>query len=116
MVSRPRSKYIPERGDIVWIDFSPHRAREQADRRPAIVLSPAKYNRQSALVLVCPITSKQKGYPFEVEIIAERIRGVALTDQLRIFDWRVRQGIFVDRLDYITLRKIQKRAIALIVM
>ena len=115
MVKRSVGGYIPDRGDIVWIDFSPHVGREQAERRPAIVLSPAKYNKQSELILVCPITSKRKGYPFEVEIAAGKIQGMALSDQIRSFDWKMRQGVFAERLDYETLHKIQKRAVALLI-
>ena len=114
MVARPRKRYVPERGDIIWIDFSPHRGHEQAARRPAVALSPAKYNKSSGLVLVCPITSKRKGYPFEVEVVAEKTQGVALADHVHSFDWRERHSVFIEALNHGALRQIQKRAIALI--
>ena len=59
-------KYIPDRGDIVWLDFNPRIGREQAGHRPAIVVSPKQFNALSSLMFVCPITSKVKGFSFEV--------------------------------------------------
>ena len=83
--------YVPERGDIVLLSFDPTRGREQHGTRPAVVISPKLYNRASGLALVCPITSKSKGYPFEVAISAnEGIAGVALVDQVRCIDWKAR--------------------------
>lgn len=82
----------PERGDLVWLDFDPQAGREQAGRRPALVLTPSLYNRPSGLVLVCPITSQVKGYPFEVLLPEDGpVRGVLLCDQLRSLDWRARR-------------------------
>ena len=68
--------YIPDRGDIVWLNFSQQQGHEQAGMRPAIVLSPKSYNQNSKLMLVCPITSKVKHYPFEVRIKVNKIDGV----------------------------------------
>ena len=83
----------PERGDLVWIDFSPQSGHEQAGRRPAVVLSPAGYNRLVGLAIVCPITSRVKGYSFEVAIPPGlAISGVILADQARSLDWRTRKA------------------------
>ncbi len=85
----------PERGDIIWLNFHPQAGREQAGRRPALVLSPASYNRRAGLVLVCPVTSRIKGYPFEVAIPAGLpVSGVVLADHLRSADWSARQAEF----------------------
>lgn len=65
-----KGAYIPERGDAVWITLDPQAGHEQAGRRPALVLSPASYNDRVGLALLCPITSKVKGYPFEVALPA----------------------------------------------
>ncbi len=78
------------RGDIVWLDFSPTHGHEQKGKRPALVLSPEKYNVRSKLMLVCPITSQQKGHPFEVPIQA-KVSGVVLADQIRSIDWTARK-------------------------
>jgi mRNA interferase MazF len=75
--------YIPDRGDIVWLNFSPQQGHEQAGLRPAIVLSPKSYNQSSKLMLACPITSKVKHYPFEVRVKANRIDGVVIADQVK---------------------------------
>jgi len=91
--------YIPQRGDVVWLTFDPQAGHEQAGRRPAIILSPAEYNGKVGLALLCPITSRIKGYPFEVEIPADSpISGVILADQVRSLDWRARKAEFAYRL------------------
>lgn len=86
-------RYVPDRGDIVWLDFDPQAGHEQAGTRPALVVSPIAYNRRSGLMLCCPITSRIKGYPFEVAIdAAVQTTGVVLADQVRSLDWKVRRA------------------------
>ena len=87
-----RRAAAPERGDLVWLSFSPQAGREQAGRRPALVLTPGAFNDRVGLAFVCPITSRVKGYPFEVGLGAGGISGVVLVDQLRSLDWRARQA------------------------
>lgn len=85
--------YIPERGDLIWIDFDPQAGREQRGRRPGVVLSPAKYNRVSSLAWICPVTSRRKGYPYEVALPEGlAIQGVALVDQVRSLDYLQRRA------------------------
>jgi len=85
--------YTPDRGHIVWLTFTPQAGHEQAGRRPAVVLSPAAYNARVSLAIVCPVTSQQKGYPFEVLIPSGLpISGVILADQVKSLDWRARQA------------------------
>ena len=89
---------MPDRGDVVWLDFTPQAGHEQAGRRPAVVLSPAAYNGKVGLALVCPITTQAKDYPFEVAIAGERaVTGVILADQVKSIDWRARRAKVVDR-------------------
>lgn len=92
-----KSNYIPERGDIVWADFNPARGHEQAGRRPAFVVSPFYYNQKSGLVIICPITSQVKGYPFEVLIKEPEVSGVILVDHLRSVDIQARRLEFLVR-------------------
>ena len=86
--------YVPDRGDIVWLQFNPQAGHEQAGHRPALVLSPASYNRRSGLMLCCPMTSQRKGYPFEVVIEVDTDReSVVLADQVKSLDWKVRKAV-----------------------
>ena len=79
--------YVPRRGDLVWLSFDPQAGHEQAGRRPAFVLSPEAYNRKTGLFLACPVTSKEKGYPFEVSLPSGlQVSGVILADQLKSLD------------------------------
>ena len=89
--------FVPERGDIVWLQFNPQSGHEQTGHRPALVLSPREYNRRVGLALFCPITSKVKGYPFEVSINVKGIKGVILSDQVKSLDWQAREAKLVAR-------------------
>ena len=87
------TRYVPDRGDLIWLDFDPQSGHEQAKTRPALVLSPRRYNQLSRLALVCPVTSHPKGYPFEVLLPDTlTVRGVVLCDQVRSLDWQARRS------------------------
>lgn len=91
--------YIPERGDAVWVDFTPQAGHEQAGRRPALVISPAAYNGKVGLAILCPITTRVKGYPFEVVIPdGLEVEGVILSDQIKNLDWRARRATLIEQL------------------
>jgi mRNA interferase MazF len=87
--------YVPDRGDLVWLQFNPQSGHEQAGRRPALTLSPKDYNKKVGLAIFCPITSQEKGYPFEVKIPAGPIQGVILADQVKSMDWKKREAGFI---------------------
>ena len=90
--------YVPVRGDIIWLNFSPQAGHEQAGRWPALVVSPHAYNERSSVALVCPITSRTKEHPFEVPLPSHGpVTGVVLADQIRSQDWRARGARFVNR-------------------
>lgn len=90
--------YIPRRGDAVWLNLDPQSGREQAGRRPVIVLSPSEYNSKVGLAIICPITNQAKGYSFEVEIPRGlKVRGVILSDHVKNTDWRTRDVGFICR-------------------
>ncbi len=100
------SAYIPERGDLIWINFDPQAGSEQAGKRPAIVLSRSAYNR-IGLCLLCPITSKIKGFPFEVVLPkGSAVHGAVLCDQVSSLDWRARLASFAGKLDTKTLEQV----------
>ena len=91
-----QATYTPERGDIVWLTLNPQVGREQAGRRPALVLSPRSYNGKVGLAIVCPITSQVKGYAFEVAIPEGlAVSGVVLADHIRSVDWQGRGAEFI---------------------
>jgi mRNA interferase MazF len=92
-----KDEYVPERGDIVWLNFNPGSGHEQMGRRPAVVISPKAYNEKVGLALFCPITSKIKDYPFEVKTDNEMINGVVLADQIKSLDWKVRDIEFITK-------------------
>ena len=88
-----RRPFVPQRGDLIWLDFDPRAGHDQAGRRPALVLSAASYNDKTSLALVRPITSQVKGYPFEVEIpTSSKVRGAVLADHVKSLDWRARRA------------------------
>jgi mRNA interferase MazF len=100
----------PDAGDLVWLTFNPQAGREQAGRRPAVVLSPAAYNKRSGLALVCPITSQVKGYPFEVALPhGLPVASVVLADHVKSLDWRARRVERAGKLPAAVLREVLDR-------
>ncbi|OGU55054.1 MAG: mRNA-degrading endonuclease [Ignavibacteria bacterium RBG_13_36_8] len=108
-------QYVPQRGDLVWLNFNPQAGYEQSGKRPAVVLSPIDYNKKVGLIICCPITSQSKGYPFEVEIpVGVKISGVILADQVKSMDCEIREVEFIDKLPHEILNEvIQKLAVLL---
>lgn len=89
---------VPDAGDIVWLNFTPQSGKEQAGRRPALVLSPQAYNDKVGLMVVCPITSKSKGYVFEVALPeGSPVSGVILSDHVKSVDWKSRGAVIAGR-------------------
>jgi mRNA interferase MazF len=114
-VATKPGKYVPERGDLIWLSFDPQAGHEQAGRCPAVVISPASYNGKTHLAICCPITSNTKGYPFEVPVpVGLPIRGVILSDQLKSLDWHVRQAEFIVALPEDALREVLRKAAVLV--
>jgi len=106
---------VVDRGDLVWIGFTPQAGHEQAGRRPAVVLSPAAYNGRVGLALFCPITSLVKGYPFEVNLPEGLpVSGVVLADQIKSLDWRARRAEIVGHIPRITFAEILGKLSALL--
>ena len=87
------SRYVPDAGDIVWLEFDPQAGHEQAGHRPALVLSPVRYNRARGMMICCPMTSRIKGYPFEV-VVSDVPPSAVLADQIKSLDWRARRAVF----------------------
>jgi mRNA interferase MazF len=105
--------YVPEAGDLVWLDFNPQAGREQAGHRPAVVISPAAYNGKTGLMICCPVTTKLKGYVFEVSLNGP-IASVVLADQVKNFDWRERNAEYKGKIAAAELSEIRRKIRALI--
>jgi mRNA interferase MazF len=100
--------YVPEAGDIVMMEFDPQVGREQAKRRPALVLTDQRYNRASGLAIVCPLTSKRKPYPFALPITVGEVEGAVLVDQLKSMDWAGRKAKFHSKAELPLVNKVRQ--------
>lgn len=99
--------YCPKRGDVVWISFNPQAGHEQAGHRPALIVSPEPYNKKVGLALLCPITTKVKGYPFEVAIPKGlKATGAILSDQIKSLDWKARKASLLCKLPEATMKEV----------
>jgi mRNA interferase MazF len=107
------ARYVPQAGDIVWLNFTPQVGHEQAGHRPALVLSPAAYNGKTSLMICCPMTTQIKNYPFEV-LIAGTPANVVLADQVKSLDWRVRKAIRKGSVSPEELADVRAKIVALI--
>lgn len=107
-------KYIPHRGDIVWIDFDPTKGHEERGRRPAIVISPEKYNALTKCAIFCPITSKSKQYAFEVLFEGSVIKGAILSDQVRTMDFTKRNVEFIEKVSLVVMDHVEAKLLTLV--
>jgi mRNA interferase MazF len=109
------TRYVPSRGDVVWMSPNPQVGHEQKGRRPALVLSPLAYNRKVGLAICCPITSQVKGYPFEVLVPAGLpVSGAILSDQVKNLDWRERKAQRIGNVPRGTTREVLQKLGALL--
>lgn len=108
------SAYVPDRGDFIWMNFTPQSGHEQAGKRPALVLSPKEYNKKTGLLIACPITSKVKGYPFEVIVTGRKIKGVILSDQVKSLDWKARKASFAEKAADSVISETQEKLLLLL--
>jgi mRNA interferase MazF len=109
------TSYVPDRGDLIWISLDPQAGHEQSGRRPAVIVSPAAYNLKVGLAICCPVTSRSKGYPFEVLVPPGlSVTGAILADQVKNLDWRARQATLIGRLPADTIRELLQKLKTLI--
>jgi mRNA interferase MazF len=106
-------RFVPDAGDIVWLNFTPQSGHEQAGHRPALVLSPAAYNDKTDLMICCPMTTQIKNYPFEVRI-AGTSQSVVLADQVKSLDWRSRKAAKKGAVTADELAEVRGKILALI--
>ncbi|MBS1819105.1 MAG: endoribonuclease MazF [Acidobacteria bacterium] len=102
--------YVPDAGDFVWLTFDPQAGREQKGRRPALILSPRRYNQKAGLAIACPVTSHVKGYPFE-SLIPEGldVSGAVLCDHVKSLDWQDRRAAFAGKAPDAVLTDVRER-------
>lgn len=105
----PGALQIPDRGQIVAIDFDPKAGSEIGKRRPALVMSPKSYNRATGFVLVCPLTTQPRGNPLEVPVVGARITGSVLVDRIRSFDWRARRAVLIEKAPFGLFEEVSAR-------
>ncbi len=109
--------YCPDLGEFIWLQFRPQLGREQDLRRPALVLTPRSYNSKTSLCVVCPVTSHQKGYPFEVALPEGlQVSGVLLSDQVKSLDWAARNSQFICKCDSAIIQEVLSKIKALLAM
>ena len=107
--------YIPNRGDVVWLNFTPQLGHDQKVKRPALIFSPLEYNKKTGLAVCCPITSNILGYPFEVVIDGKKINGAILSDHLKNLDWKAREIKFIEKANSSVLLEVISKISVLII-
>jgi mRNA interferase MazF len=106
--------YVPKAGDLIWLEFDPQAGREQAGRRPAVVLTPEAYNKKTSLLICCPLTTQIKGYPFEVMVEIEGIQSAILSDQVKSLDWKIRKAKYKNKVRPEILAEVRAKAKSLL--
>jgi mRNA interferase MazF len=85
--------YFPKKGDFITVTFDPQSGHEQKGRRPALVVSNTLFNQQTSLVIVCPLTTTDRGYPFHVAVTKNpNVTGFVMVEQVKSIDYRARQA------------------------
>lgn len=106
-------RFVPDAGDVVWLHFDPQLGHEQRGHRPALVISPAKYNGRTSLMVCCPMTTQLKGFPFEV-VISETPASAVLADQVKSLDWVQRKAVLKGKVPPAVLAEVKRKIYALI--
>ncbi|APC06190.1 toxin MazF [Polynucleobacter asymbioticus] len=106
--------YVPEAGDIVWLECDPQAGREQAGRRPTVVLTPEAYNKKTNLMICCPLTTQIKGYPFEVLVAVDGVQSAILSDQVKSLDWKIRKAKYKNKVSSEILGEVKAKAKSLL--
>ncbi len=109
-------RYVPDAGDIVWLEFDPQAGHEQAGHRPALVLSPANYNVKTSLMVCCPLSTQVKGNPFEVVTEIDGVRCAVLTDHVKSLDWRARRAKYKNMIGQDELAEVRAKLKALLIL
>jgi len=95
--------YIPQQGDIVYLDFNPQSGHEQKGKRPALIVSNGIFNTHLGLAFACPITNTDRGYPFHIKLENLKTTGFVMSEQMKSLDYNARKISFVEKADYETV-------------
>ncbi len=109
------AEFVPDRGDVIWLEFDPQAGHEQAGHRPALVLTPARYNQLRGMAICCPMSSQKKGYVFEV-VVSETPPSVVLADQVKSLDWKARRATKKGAVSQKVLAEVQAKIAALLAL
>ena len=91
-------KYIPQKGDFVWLNFDPQTGHEQQGVRTALVISNSLFNQKTGLCILCTTTTKDRGFPFHKEISSGlKVKGFVMTEQVKSLDYRARNIKFISK-------------------
>jgi mRNA interferase MazF len=107
-------RYVPDERDVVWLEFDPQAGHEHSGHRPALVVSPATYNSRSGLMVCCPMTTRIKGYPFEVRTTIDGVESAVLADQVKSLDWVVRRARRKGQVDDAVMLEVRAKIKALL--
>jgi mRNA interferase MazF len=101
--------YLPDQGDLAWIDFDPQAGREQAKNRPALILTASDFNATTGLLVVCPVTRTERPWRTRVRLVGTTTIGFIMIEQMKSLDWLVRGAAFIERVPQALLDDVKSR-------
>ena len=101
--------YLPERGDLAWINFDPQAGREQAKNRPALVLTASEFNAATGLLVVCPVASTARPWRTRVPLVGTTTKGAIMIEQIKSVDWLARGSDFIEQVPGDLLEDVKSR-------
>jgi mRNA interferase MazF len=107
-------QYIPQRNDIVWLDFEPVKGKEIGKYRPAFVLSSKEYNKKTGLLICCPISTSIRGALTEVAINNLEQKSVVAASLVQTLAWKDRKAKFIIKAENTVLEQVLIRLVPLI--
>ena len=101
--------YLPDQGDLAWINFDPQVAREQAKNHPALILTAANFNATTGWLVVCPVTRTERPWRTRVQLVGTTTIGFIMIEQVKSLDWLVRGAAFIERVPQSLLDDVKAR-------
>lgn len=101
--------YLPDQGDLAWLNFDPQAGREQAKNRPGLIVTAAEFNAATGLLVVCPITRTERPWRTRVSLVGTTTSGFIMIEQLKSLDWQARGAAFIERVPQALLDDVKSR-------